>query len=159
MKKILAISAVLSVLAVPALAAPDYNKGRSDDRGRQEQSRPQQDNHSQKNDDRRQKQDSHSQKADKAPAHKRQYSYDGKRRDSYRSNAWRAPRGHDANRHWHNGDKLPPAYRDRSYVVDYRAYHLNRPPYGYQWVRVSNSVFLVRQSNGVIANIVLNLFY
>tara|TARA_R110000868_G_scaffold187519_1_gene430058 strand:- start:23 stop:484 length:462 start_codon:yes stop_codon:yes gene_type:complete len=153
MKKILAISAVLSALAVPALAASDYNnKGHSDDHGRQEQSRSQQDNHSQK-------QDSHSQKADKVPDHRRQYSYDGKRRDSYRSQAWKAPRGHDPKRHWHNGDKLPSAYRDRAYVIDYRAYHLSRPPYGYEWVRVSNSVFLVRQSNGLISNIVINLFY
>lgn len=152
MKKILAISAVLSVLAVPALAASDYNKGHSDDRGRQEQSRSQRDSHSQK-------QDNHSQKSDRARDPRRQYSYDGKRRDSYRANTWRAPRGHDTRRHWHNGDKLPSAYRDRSYVVDYRAYNLSRPPYGYEWVRVSNSVFLVRKSNGLISNIVINLFY
>lgn len=159
MKNILAISAVLSVLAVPALAASDYNKGHSDDHGRQEQSRSQQDNHSQKQDSHAWKQDNHAQKADRARDPRRQYSYDGKRRDSYRAPAWRAPRGHDARRHWHNGDKLPSAYRDRSYVVDYRAYNLSRPPYGYEWVRVSNSVFLVRNSNGLISNIVINLFY
>ena len=151
MKKILTISAVLSVLAMPAMAASDNNKGNSGDRDRQEQSHSKQDTQKSKKQE--------PQKNDKAQSSKRQYSYDGKRRDSYRANAWKAPRGHDAKRHWHNGDKLPKNYRDRAYVVDYRAYNLNRPPYGYEWVRVNNSVFLVRQSNGVISNIVFNLFY
>tara|TARA_R110002110_G_scaffold12692_25_gene60332 strand:+ start:3662 stop:4141 length:480 start_codon:yes stop_codon:yes gene_type:complete len=159
MKKILAISAVLSMLAVPVLAAPDHNKGQSDNRGRQEQGRSQQDSHSKKQDSHSQRQDSHSQKSNNSRAHKRQYSYDGKRYDSYRTNAWKAPRGHDAKRQWRKGDKLPKAYRDRAYVVNYRAYNLGRPPYGYEWVRVSNSAFLVRQSNGLVSDLVSNLFY
>jgi Ni/Co efflux regulator RcnB len=151
MKKLLVISAVLSVLALPAMAASDNNKGNSGNRDRQE--------HNQSKQEPQKSKKHEPQKNDKAQSSKRQYSYDGKRRDSYHSNAWRAPRGHDAKRHWRNGDRLPSAYRDRSYVVNYRDYNLNRPPYGYEWVRVSNSVFLVRQSNGLISSIVLNLFY
>lgn len=149
MKKILALSAALSLLALPAMAASDYNKGHSDHHDQQDQSRSRYDNTSRN-------QNGHAQKQS---ASRHQYNYDGKWHDSYRAQAWRAPYGHDASRHWRNGDRLPPAYRDRAYVVNYRTYDLSRPPYGYEWVRVSNSVFLVRQSNGLISNIVINLFY
>lgn len=93
------------------------------------------------------------------PAPKPQYSYNGRNYDAFRGPQWVAPRGYDAHRKWNRGQKLPRAYRDRSYVVDYRAYRLSQPPRGYQWVRVNNSVYLVQQSNGLIAQIVLNLFY
>ncbi|MGV8997538.1 MAG: RcnB family protein [Parvibaculaceae bacterium] len=89
----------------------------------------------------------------------RNYEYNGRRHESVRGPAWRAPRGYDARRVWSRGDRLPYAYRDRAYVIDYRAYGLMRPSYGYQWVRVSNNVFLVNVSNGFISQIVFSMFY
>lgn len=95
----------------------------------------------------------------KPQQHKPQYSYDGRRYDAFRGQAWKAPKGYSNHRNFHRGQKLPSAYRNKAYVVDYRAYRLQRPPKGYEWVRVSNSVFLVSQGNGLISQIVLNLFY
>lgn len=92
-------------------------------------------------------------------ANHRQYSYNGRHYDAVRGPAWKAPRGYDARRTWNRGDRLPEGYRHRTYVVDHRAYHLARPSYGYQWVRVGNNVYLVRASNGVVAQIVWNMFY
>ena len=96
---------------------------------------------------------------DARPQAQRQYSYNGRNYNAVRGPVWNAPRGYDARRVWNRGDRLPEGYRHRAYVVDYRAYHLARPSYGYQWVRVGNSVYLVRASNGVVAQIVWNLFY
>ncbi len=89
----------------------------------------------------------------------RQYSYNGRKHNAVRAPAWHAPRGHDARRVWNRGDRMHSSYRARSYVIDYRAYHLARPPYGYQWVRAGNNVYLVRASNGLVAQIVWNMFY
>ena len=89
----------------------------------------------------------------------RGYEYNGRRYKAVRGPAWHAPRGYDARRAWNRGDRLPYAYRDRAYVIDYRAYGLMRPPYGYQWVRVSNNVFLVNVQNGFISQIVFSMFY
>ncbi|MDR3500745.1 MAG: RcnB family protein [Parvibaculum sp.] len=93
------------------------------------------------------------------PAPKPQYSYNGRNYDAVHGPKWNAPKGYDAHRNWKRGQKLPYAYRDRGYVVDYRAYRLSQPPRGYQWIRVNNNVYLVQQSNGLIAQIVLNMFY
>ncbi len=87
------------------------------------------------------------------------YVYNGHRHQAVRGPAWRAPRGHNAHHVWNRGDRLPYAYRDRAYVIDYRAYGLMRPAYGYQWVRVSNNVFLVNANNGFISQIVFSMFY
>lgn len=89
----------------------------------------------------------------------RQYSYKGRHYNSVRAPAWHAPRGHDARRVWNRGDRMHSSYRARSYVIDHRAYHLASPPYGYQWVRAGNNVYLVRASNGLVAQIVWNMFY
>ncbi|MES1989455.1 MAG: RcnB family protein [Pseudomonadota bacterium] len=89
----------------------------------------------------------------------RGYEYNGRRYHAVRGPVWHAPRGYDARRAWNRGDRLPASYRDRSYVIDYRVYGLGRPPYGYQWVRVSNNVFLVNAYNGLITQIVFSMFY
>src|SRR5512142_1792374 len=37
--------------------------------------------------------------------------------------------------HFRRGDRLPPEYRHRNYVIDdWRGYHLRPPPRGYHWV-------------------------
>lgn len=58
---------------------------------------------------------------------------------------------------WHQGERLPAAFRDRSYVVDdWRGHGLQVPPRGYQWVGVSGDYVLVAIATGVIANILLS---
>ena len=150
MKTFFAAAIAFSMLAAPAMAAPnDLSHGNQpaashhddhgpDNRGPQTQA------------DR-----DHGQPSQRGP----QYSYNGRKYDAVRGPAWNAPKGYDAHRNWSRGQKLPSAYRDRAYVVDYRAYHLKKPPHGYVWVRNDRNVYLVSQSNGLILQIVLNLFY
>lgn len=58
---------------------------------------------------------------------------------------------------WRRGGRLPPEYRSRNYVVnDYRAYRLQPPPRGYQWIGVGGEFALAAIATGVIAQIVLS---
>lgn len=58
---------------------------------------------------------------------------------------------------WHKGDRLPPEYRDRSYVVDnWREHGLHAPPRGYQWVGVNGDYVLAAVASGVIASVLLS---
>jgi len=58
---------------------------------------------------------------------------------------------------WRRGDRLPPEYRHRQYVVDdWRGHHLSAPPRGYQWVQVGGDYVLIAIATGVIANLILN---
>ncbi|MDE1179845.1 RcnB family protein [Paraburkholderia sp.] len=69
------------------------------------------------------------------------------------------PRGGDPipHRDWHRGDRLPPDYRGRNYVVDdWRDQGLQPPPRGYQWVGVNGDYVLAAVATGVIANILLS---
>jgi Ni/Co efflux regulator RcnB len=60
---------------------------------------------------------------------------------------------------WRRGDRLPPAYRTRVYVVNnYSSYRLRHPPRGYHWVRVDNNVVLAAVTTGVVLEVVDNLF-
>ncbi|MFZ3034896.1 MAG: RcnB family protein [Parvibaculum sp.] len=165
MKTVFAAALALSLLSGAAIAAP-YDNNRSDqhrsnqDRG-DSHDRGKQDN--KKQDDRHQGQNSQ-RRDNNANQHansnrRHEYEYNGRRFRAAQAPAWRAPRGHDEHRNWNRGDRLPSAYRDHSYVVDYRAYHLQRPAYGYQWVRVSNNVYLVNQYNGLIIQMVFGMFY
>ncbi|MGV8997537.1 MAG: RcnB family protein [Parvibaculaceae bacterium] len=145
MKKMFAAALALSLMSGTAFAAP-YN-GQQDHN--QQNQRPQQSQQHQQPD----------QHQSKPQAKKSQYEYQGRRYDAVRGPQWHAPKGYDAHRRWSRGDRLPTGYRDRSYVVDYRAYHLKQPPRGYQWVRVNNDVMLVSVGNGLISQVVLSLFY
>jgi Ni/Co efflux regulator RcnB len=54
-------------------------------------------------------------------------------------------------RHWNRGDRLPPEYRDRQYVVsDWRGHRLRPPPRGYHWVQSGSDYLLVAVATGVI---------
>lgn len=56
---------------------------------------------------------------------------------------------------WRRGDRVPPEYRGRNYVVnDYRAYRLQPPPRGYQWVGVGGDYVLAAIATGLIAQII-----
>ena len=67
------------------------------------------------------------------------------------------PAGAIPHRDWHRGDRLPPEYRDRNYVVnDWRAHRLSSPPRGYHWVGVNGDYVLVAVATGLIANILIS---
>ena len=58
---------------------------------------------------------------------------------------------------WRRGGRLPPEYRNRQYVVDdYRAYQLQAPPRGYQWIGVGGEFALAAIATGLIAQIIVN---
>jgi Ni/Co efflux regulator RcnB len=58
---------------------------------------------------------------------------------------------------WRRGGRLPPEYRGRNYVVnDYRAYQLQPPPRGYQWVGVGGEFALAAIATGIIAQIIVS---
>ncbi|WP_326541937.1 RcnB family protein [Pseudorhodoferax sp.] len=57
---------------------------------------------------------------------------------------------------WHRGERLPPSYRTRYYVVDnWRGHHLHRPPRGYHWVQVGADYVLIAIATGIIAQVIL----
>ncbi len=152
MKHIFAAAIALSMLAAPAMADP---YGQNQQHGNQ----PSMGQNHKPDDHGPQGQNQGQNQRPDQNRPKPQYSYGGKKYDAVQGPAWHAPKGYDGHKSWSRGQKLPKAYRDRSYVVDYRAYHLKQPPRGYVWVRNDNNVYLVSQQNGLIAQIVLNLFY
>jgi Ni/Co efflux regulator RcnB len=63
----------------------------------------------------------------------------------------------DGNRRWNRGERLPPEYRDRQYVVqDWRGHRLSAPPRGHQWVQNGSDYLLVAIATGVIAQLLMN---
>ena len=68
------------------------------------------------------------------------------------------PRGY-APYQWRVGHRLPRHYYERHYYVDYRAYRLPPPPYGYHWVRVDRDVVLVAIGTGLILDVFYGLFH
>ncbi|MDH6592110.1 Ni/Co efflux regulator RcnB [Variovorax sp. TBS-050B] len=57
---------------------------------------------------------------------------------------------------WRRGGRVPHEYRGRNYVVnDWRAYHLQPPPRGYQWVGVGGDYVLAAIATGLIAQIIV----
>ena len=56
---------------------------------------------------------------------------------------------------WRRGGRVPTEYRGRNYVVnDWRAYRLQQPPRGYQWVGVGGDYVLAAIATGLIAQII-----
>jgi Ni/Co efflux regulator RcnB len=65
--------------------------------------------------------------------------------------------GYDYGHRWRQGERIPPAYNSRYYVVDdWRGHHLRRPPEGYHWVQNGSDYLLVAIATGVIASIIAN---
>ena len=73
--------------------------------------------------------------------------YDG---GSYRNSGW-----HDRS-DWRRGGYVGRGDWDRGYRVDYRRYHLSRPPYGYEWRRVNDNYVLAAVATGLIASVIIN---
>lgn len=66
-------------------------------------------------------------------------------------------RGAGPDHNYHRGDRLPPEYRHRNYVVDdWRGHHLSAPPRGYHWVQVGSDYVLVAIATGIILQLLLN---
>lgn len=57
---------------------------------------------------------------------------------------------------WHKGERVPPEYRQRQYIIDdWRGYRLSPPPRGYQWVGVGGDYFLVAVPTGLVFQVVI----
>lgn len=78
-------------------------------------------------------------------------------RNDYRDGRQSDRRGYpQPHAEWKRGGRVPSEYRGRNYVVnDYRAYHLNAPPRGYQWVGVGGDYVLAAIATGLIAQIIV----
>jgi Ni/Co efflux regulator RcnB len=69
-------------------------------------------------------------------------------------------RDHD-NHHYVRHDEWKKGYHmrhedwDRGERVDYRVYHLRRPPHGYEWRMVDGNYVLAAVATGVIASVVI----
>lgn len=60
---------------------------------------------------------------------------------------------------WRRGDRLPPAFYARPYLIeDYRGCGLREPPRGYHWVRVEDDAVLAAVATGVVLETVFHLF-
>jgi Ni/Co efflux regulator RcnB len=74
-----------------------------------------------------------------------------------RSDEYREARGAGPDHDFRRGDRLPPEYRNRNYVVDdWRNHHLSAPPRGYHWVQVGGDYVLVAIATGIILQLLLN---
>lgn len=62
--------------------------------------------------------------------------------------------GHGGGHGWRQGDHFDRASWGRYQRVDYRHYHLRRPPRGYEWRRVDNNYVLAAVATGLIASVV-----
>ncbi len=74
------------------------------------------------------------------------------RNDGHRPGpAMQAPPHHD----WHQGGKIAHDDWNRGQRVDYRHYHLRKPPRGYEWRQVDGNFVLAAAAPGLIASILL----
>jgi len=65
-------------------------------------------------------------------------------------------RGAGPDHAFYRGQRLPPEYRNRQYVVDdWRGHHLSAPPRGYHWVQTGGDYVLVAISTGIIMQLLL----
>jgi Ni/Co efflux regulator RcnB len=69
-------------------------------------------------------------------------------------------RDHDSQRyvhhdHWRKGYHMDHQDWDRGERIDYRHYHLRRPPRGYEWREVDGNYVLAAVATGVIASVIV----
>lgn len=163
MKHVVTAALVVSLLAgTVAMANPQDNRDRGyQERGNTHDRRDDRDRRF--NDDRRGHDDrrshdnrrSHDDRWDRSDHRDHRPDYRGR----YRLGEYHRPHGYRYHS-WRRGDRLPVAYRDRTYVVhNYHAYNLHNPPRGYHWVRVDNDVVLTAIATGAVLSVINNLFY
>ncbi|MET4576691.1 RcnB family protein [Ottowia thiooxydans] len=64
---------------------------------------------------------------------------------------------HPEYRRFNRGDRLPPEFRQRQYVVnDWRGHGLRPPPRGYYWVQNGSDYLLAAIATGIISAVVIN---
>ena len=77
----------------------------------------------------------------------------------FHAGSYRGPSGYSY-RHWSYGDRLPSIYFVRDYwLLDFLAYGLFDPPYGYEWVRYGPDALLIDLDTGEIVRVEYNVFY
>ncbi|NEX61959.1 RcnB family protein [Noviherbaspirillum galbum] len=65
-------------------------------------------------------------------------------------------RGYEQRHGFHRGERLPPVYRSRQYIVeDWRYHRLPPPPRGHYWVQVGAEYVLVAAPTGVVVNVIV----
>jgi len=80
---------------------------------------------------------------------------DGPGRDNFERRG--GERGAGPNHNYYRGDRLPPEYRHRQYVVeDWRGHNLRAPPRGYHWVQNGADYLLVGIATGMILELFLS---
>ena len=77
--------------------------------------------------------------------------------DNGRHAGWGQDRGRDYR--WNRGERM--GYNDWNSAprVDYRVYHLQPPPYGYEWRRHNDQFILGAVTGGLIAAIVMSTMH
>jgi len=60
---------------------------------------------------------------------------------------------------WSVGTRLPYGLYGHSHYVDYETYGLREPPYGYRWNQVGRDAYLVSIHDGLIADVIYNMFH
>jgi len=142
MKKILSAALAVSLIASAGAAAgqPHDNRNHPPSQNhRYERHDDSRDNRVERRDDRAQER------------------YERRATKRYAAGRYQRPAGYQQ-RHWRYGERLPPSYRGRAYVVDHRRYGLSAPPRGYQYTRVDNDVVMTAIATGVIASVITGLF-
>ncbi|MEO8302271.1 MAG: RcnB family protein [Rhizomicrobium sp.] len=78
--------------------------------------------------------------------------------DRHDNDRWDNNARHDNGQHrgWHKGGRIDRSDWNRGQRVnDYRRYHLQRPPRGYEWRRVDNNYVLAAAATGLIMSLML----
>jgi Ni/Co efflux regulator RcnB len=82
-------------------------------------------------------------------------SRDNDRHDDHPPAAHGNMMGGPAHHDWRKGGHIERNDWSRGERVDYKRYHLQRPPRGYEWRRVDNNYVLAAAATGLIASIML----
>ena len=56
---------------------------------------------------------------------------------------------------WRKGSRLPPNDWARGQRIDYRTYHLNAPPHGYEWRAVDGNYVLAAVATGLVSSVIV----
>ncbi|GGC94601.1 RcnB family protein [Undibacterium terreum] len=134
------VSAIMAMSIGLGNVAYAQNDDHRDDRGRGNQG------NDRRGDDRRDHRDDHRDDRGNRYDQGRVYA-EGSHNDRYENQRHR----------FQKGERLPPEYRAKQYVVDdWRGHHLNAPPRGYHWVQSGGDYVLAAVATGLILQVLLN---
>jgi Ni/Co efflux regulator RcnB len=129
-------------------------------RQRQEQARQQQEQQRQQQEQQRQRLEQQRHQIDQQ---QRQFDEQQRRQFEQERRQWEQsrndPRWQEQGRptRFERGQRLPPEYRSRQYVIDdWRGHGLEQPPRGHQWVQSGSDYLLIAAATGVIVQILMN---